>query len=558
MSALRLRQSADVRRRRTERLESFMVVANEVSTRPWWDGVSGENFWLEATDRDDIGTDLKAPLADEAGRSNWRYDLFRSAVPGDVVFHYDKKVGAIASVSRIKGPSFEAPIVWAARGNYARQRGAVPSEVPGYRIPLVNHRILQRPLTLDALRAARSDLEALYGAIPSRGARYFPFELSARPVRLLQGYAFKLPANFVAAFPELREAASHLEPVARSELEIFREAVGAIEVAAPGYAIGRLQALRARNKGLRRSRQAIFGNRLIENPWIFHWGGREELQFNLGIDRFPNGTPAFRAGVAFSFEPSRSLPDIDVLLPKVARFNQFLREHSEMFANLSMWHWQNGVRSEDYRVSPIPERLVCNHTFVFMGERQVLTSIDAHSALRTFDQLFPVYRWVEGDGAPITTATATAAEVTAIAEVLDLEAGRIIDGGRWISATTRERTLDIFLRHLELQRRLREELMREGAQRVVLEARLGSRSIDAVADFGGELWFYEVKTASSARACLREAIGQLLEYALWRGATHPAHLVVVGEAPLDAEAEQYLAALNTRFPFPLAYRCLSL
>lgn len=116
--------------------------------KAWWDGRSAERFWLESTDRPDIGADLKAPLADDAARPNWRYGLFRSAAPGDIVFHYDKKIGAIASVSRIAGLAEEAPIVWAARGTYARERGAVPVEVPGYRIPLADHRVLGSPVTL--------------------------------------------------------------------------------------------------------------------------------------------------------------------------------------------------------------------------------------------------------------------------------------------------------------------------------------------------------------------------------------------------------------------------
>lgn len=533
-----------------------MVAAKSGKSLPWWDGRSSERFWLESTDRPDIGVDLKAPLADDAGRPNWRYGLFRDAVPGDIVFHYDKKIGAIASVSRIAGPAEEAPIVWAARGTYARERGAVPVEVPGYRILLADHRKLAAPVTLEALRAARSELGALYGAIPTAGARYFPFELSARPVRPLQGYAFKLPASFVAAFCGLRAAVDDLEPTSRTDMDIFREAVSAIEMRAPHHAIGGLQALRAQRKGLRRTAGSIFGNRPIEQSWLFHWGGREELQFNVGIDSFGDGMPAFRAGVAFSFEPSRSLPDIDVLLPKVARFNAYLREHPEMFADLAMWHWQDGVRSEDYRATPIADRLIRRQTFVFLGGRQGMERIDPEAALHTLDRLYPLYQWVEGvdDATPPRAGT----EGVMAADALTLGVGRTIDGGRWIRATSRERTLDIYLRHLEMQRRLADALLHEGARSVVLEAGLGSHSIDTVAAFGEELWFYEIKTASTARACLREAIGQLLEYALWPGATRPARLVVVGEPPLDEQAEAYLTILNARFPVPLAYRCLSL
>src|SRR5688572_1656701 len=38
----------------------------------WWSGQAGERFWLEATKRCDVGTDLRAPLHDDSGQPNWR------------------------------------------------------------------------------------------------------------------------------------------------------------------------------------------------------------------------------------------------------------------------------------------------------------------------------------------------------------------------------------------------------------------------------------------------------------------------------------------------------
>jgi hypothetical protein len=169
----------------------------------WWEGHGGERYWLEATDRSDIGSDLRAPLTDSAGKPNWRYTLFREAKPGDLVFHYDGNANAITSVSVVDGPAFSRPIVWAARGSYARERGATPIEVPGYAVPLREHRVLDQPLTLQTLRTQKSQLKTVVATLQhqyGKQALYFPFELSARPVRPMQGYAFKLPAAFVAQF----------------------------------------------------------------------------------------------------------------------------------------------------------------------------------------------------------------------------------------------------------------------------------------------------------------------------------------------------------------------
>ena len=68
------------------------------------------------------------------------------------------------------------------------------------------------------------------------------------------------------------------------------------------------------------------------------------------------------------------------------------------------------------------------------------------------------------------------------------------------------------------------------------------------------IWIYEIKTGTSARGCIREAIGQLLEYALWPGAPKAAKLIVVGEGPFDDAAKAYLQRLNNRFPLPISYQ----
>jgi hypothetical protein len=111
-------------------------------TDRWWIGDSAERFWLEATDRSDIGVDLRAPETDEAGKDNWRNSLFKETRPGDIVVHYDKKPGVsgIVGFSRVAGSWQPAPIVWAARGTYAREKGSTPHERLGFKIPLESAR----------------------------------------------------------------------------------------------------------------------------------------------------------------------------------------------------------------------------------------------------------------------------------------------------------------------------------------------------------------------------------------------------------------------------------
>jgi hypothetical protein len=69
-----------------------------------------------------------------------------------------------------------------------------------------------------------------------------------------------------------------------------------------------------------------------------------------------------------------------------------------------------------------------------------------------------------------------------------------------------------------------------------------------------EFWYYEIKTALSPRACLREAFGQLLEYAYWPGAHEAKRLIICGETALDNEGDKYLRQLRKRFRLPIEYQ----
>jgi len=176
----------------------------------WWDKWPDQKFWLEATDRQDIGADLRAPQLDESGKDNWRYTLFMGAKPGNIVLHYDSRTepNGIVGWSVIAGAPRAEPITWGARGSYAREKGIKPHERAGYVIPLSGFQRLATPVTLTRIRALEPTLAAVLADLKRkyREPLYFPFELSPkRPLRPLQGYAFKLPREFLALFPELSD-----------------------------------------------------------------------------------------------------------------------------------------------------------------------------------------------------------------------------------------------------------------------------------------------------------------------------------------------------------------
>jgi hypothetical protein len=69
----------------------------------WWAGDASEIFWLESTDRADVGRDVHAPEANDSGKLDWRYGLLREIRPGEVVLHYSKQTRAIVAWSRAIG-----------------------------------------------------------------------------------------------------------------------------------------------------------------------------------------------------------------------------------------------------------------------------------------------------------------------------------------------------------------------------------------------------------------------------------------------------------------------
>jgi hypothetical protein len=102
--------------------------------------------------------------------------------------------------------------------------------------------------------------------------------------------------------------------------------------------------------------------------------------------------------------------------------------------------------------------------------------------------------------------------------------------------------------HNRIQNTLYERLVREhGAENVATEVSPGDSSrIDAVVRLpDGKFDFYEIKVGSSIRSCLREAIGQLLEYTAFHDNSRDvSSLCVVTPQPLDDACRQWLARLN--------------
>lgn len=166
----------------------------------WWLKDPRERYWIEITDREDIGTDLLAPVVDRAGKSNWRYSLIAETRPGDIVFHFDKERRAIVGRSEVCGGPEPATLKWVARGTYARRDGATAEEREAIRIPLRGFSSLQTTVSRELLRQRRQEMLAIEGALREKygNSLYFPFFVSPnRGGDPNQGYFFKMPADLV-------------------------------------------------------------------------------------------------------------------------------------------------------------------------------------------------------------------------------------------------------------------------------------------------------------------------------------------------------------------------
>lgn len=316
---------------------------------------------------------------------------------------------------------------------------------------------------------------------------------------------------------------------------------------ASAHPIGKLQDIRTQLKKLnRRPGDKIFSVQTTFEDWAFHHGGRKELQFNIGADG--DHGDDLRHGVAFSFELSQTLPSIDVLVPKVKLFNDFIELNADIYSDMRMWHY-NPARSSEYPVGMISSALVKDDVFVFLGKRQPANKIDYEKILNDFDRLLALYQYVESAGttAPLPLPKSDFAFKPGYSKKVATA-----------KVTLSEKELDLDLRHNLLQEALYQQLTSKyGLYTVRTEQPSGvGTQIDVVVNMKGEYWFYEIKTALTPRACLREAIGQLLEYGYWPGAQEPARFIVSGENPIDEDGQEYILRLRKRFSLPIEYQTI--
>ena len=255
------------------------------------------------------------------------------------------------------------------------------------------------------------------------------------------------------------------------------------------------------------------------------WGGLAELQFNIGYEG-GDDRKRFRHGVAFSLRPHRNV-DFEETERRIRRFNSFLSDHPEAYGDLSHVVLRKGQASvaRTSAPAPIPDSLIKEaDVFIMLGATCGVDAVSVARVLDDFDRLPPLYEFVE--------------------EETNLATGPAGRGGNfeWLpgnkpraagfSYNRPEENIDVAQRHNTLQEALFPHLEgMHGRDNVSGEQDRGDGTfIDVAVKKDSRYTYYEVGTGLSARSCIREAFGQLMEYAYWPPVGPDIErLVIVGE-----------------------------
>lgn len=108
--------------------------------------------------------------------------------------------------------------------------------------------------------------------------------------------------------------------------------------------------------------------------------------------------------------------------------------------------------------------------------------------------------------------------------------------------------------HNKMQNAIKEILIQSGDYKTV-ELENNYVDITAIRN-NGKIDFYELKT-TSAKACIREAIGQILEYAHYPASKNADRMIIVGPNEPDNYDKEYLAFLRKTYNLPLWFRTFS-
>jgi len=173
----------------------------------WWETESRQHFWVEITNRANLGADLLSPKLSRGGKPTPGYESMIHVNPGDVIFHYWQQSGqepALVSYSIAVGRAETSRITWRPRGKKAARLKRETTSA--WRVPLGGMTDLVNPVPLDAIRRKSKKLSEISKRLKRQHGKsiYFPFAWYNGKLRAHQAYLTKFPAEIVDLFPELQ------------------------------------------------------------------------------------------------------------------------------------------------------------------------------------------------------------------------------------------------------------------------------------------------------------------------------------------------------------------
>lgn len=114
-----------------------------------------------------------------------------------------------------------------------------------------------------------------------------------------------------------------------------------------------------------------------------------------------------------------------------------------------------------------------------------------------------------------------------------------------------ESTMEVEARHQKIQVGIMSCLKSEGYTDIVAE----EDHVDIRASKYGIPHFFEVKTFDTAKACIREALGQILEYNHYPSNKRASDMFIVGPYMATHEDINYLKYLRANYKIRVFYRC---
>jgi len=179
-------------------LENPFHATSEEDPKYWWSKKSDEKYWVESTDRKDLGVNV---ISRNEGSNAYR-KLVSAVKSGDIVFHYYQPEKAIIAYSVAIGLPMQSVLKWPDRLN------GQPN--PATEVRLTDYTELAEPLNLTALQGKDSSLRAILKQLRNshKGPLYLPFQFpnSAKFGPAQGAYLSKFPKEMVDIFEQLSAA----------------------------------------------------------------------------------------------------------------------------------------------------------------------------------------------------------------------------------------------------------------------------------------------------------------------------------------------------------------